>query len=132
MVVQEHLEDGLVRTYSNAGFKVHGGSPEGDYDIVYDPEDTNRQYVETNIPVDTPIKIAEVSKRKFYNSLAEVEVWSQIETFLKENELWNDFLFAKPTLALNDSLITSISAELKTNLEFTDEQVTQLISESLD
>ena len=56
MIVQQHLDDGLVCTYSNAGFKVHGGFPEADYDIVYDPEDSNRQYVETNIPVDGPVQ----------------------------------------------------------------------------
>lgn len=56
MIIQEHLDNGLVRTYSNAGFKIHGGSPEGDYDVVYDPEDQHREYVETNIPVDAPVQ----------------------------------------------------------------------------
>ena len=52
MIIQETLDNGLIRTYSNAGFKVHGGMPEADYDVAYDPEDAHREYTETNIPVD--------------------------------------------------------------------------------
>ena len=51
-IVQEHFWIGdkeYVRTYSNAGYKVHGGFPEGDYDELEDPADMNRTYTETNI-----------------------------------------------------------------------------------
>ena len=43
----------FVRTYSNAGFMIHGGSPEGDYSEACDPAELNRTYTETNIPVDS-------------------------------------------------------------------------------
>ena len=39
-IVQEHFfisEREFIRTYSDSGFKVHGGSPESDYDIAEDP-----------------------------------------------------------------------------------------------
>ena len=42
----------FVKTYSNAGMKIHGGSPEADYDEAVDPADSGRTYVETDIPID--------------------------------------------------------------------------------
>lgn len=52
MIIQEQLENGLVKTYSNLGLKIHGGFPEGDYDEAIDPADAGRTYVETDIPID--------------------------------------------------------------------------------
>ena len=51
-VVQEQISDNLIKTYSDAGFKIHGGSPEADYDAAVDPISAGRTYVETTIPVD--------------------------------------------------------------------------------
>ena len=42
----------FVRTYSDAGFYIRGGSPEGDYSEAVDPADLNRTYTETNIPIE--------------------------------------------------------------------------------
>lgn len=42
----------FIRTYSDAGLKIHGGSPEADYDEALDPADLGRTYTETDIPVD--------------------------------------------------------------------------------
>ena len=46
-------EDGvrLVRFYSDQGMMIHGGFPEGDYAESIDPEDANRTYTETDIPI---------------------------------------------------------------------------------
>ena len=55
MIVQEHYtvnERDFVRTYSDVGMKVHGGSPEADYDVAEDPVEFNRTYTETDIPID--------------------------------------------------------------------------------
>lgn len=41
-----------IRTYSDAGVKIHGGFPEADYDEAVDPADSGRTYVETDIPID--------------------------------------------------------------------------------
>ena len=32
--------------------KIHGGYPESDYDEAYDPIDSGRTYVETDIPIE--------------------------------------------------------------------------------
>ena len=53
MVIYEELENGTVKAYSNLGKKIHGGSPEGTYDVVYDPKDAHRTYVETEEYIDT-------------------------------------------------------------------------------
>lgn len=41
-----------VHTYSDSGFMIHGGSPEGDYEDAYDPVGSGRIYTETDIPIE--------------------------------------------------------------------------------
>lgn len=56
-IVQEHFmvgETEFVRTYSDSGMLIHGGFPEGDYDVAEDPASFNRTYTETNIPAENP------------------------------------------------------------------------------
>lgn len=48
-----------VKTYSDSGFYIHGGQPESDYSEAIDPAEFNRQYTETNIPIDTDESEAE-------------------------------------------------------------------------
>ena len=43
----------FIRTYSDAGFKIRGGSPESDYAEAIDPAEFNRIYIETDIPIET-------------------------------------------------------------------------------
>lgn len=50
MIIQE-LIDNNYHTYSDAGVKIHGGMPESDYNEAYDV--IQRQYTETDIPIDT-------------------------------------------------------------------------------
>lgn len=55
MIVQEHFlvgERDFIRTYSDRGVKIHGGSPEADYDVAEDPAEFGRTYIETDIPID--------------------------------------------------------------------------------
>ena len=64
MVITEYYrtrEDGvvLVRSYSDKGVYIHGGYPEGDYAEVIDPQDANRTYVETDIPIEETEATAE-------------------------------------------------------------------------
>lgn len=51
MIVQEDIGNGLTKTYSDAGFMIFGGSPEGLYAEAVDPTELHRTYVETDIPV---------------------------------------------------------------------------------
>lgn len=55
MVVYESFKSGeaeMVRAYSDKGVKIHGGMPEGDYDVAEDPASLGRTYTETDIPID--------------------------------------------------------------------------------
>ena len=42
----------FIRTYSDAGYMIHGGSPEADYAEAIDPAEFNRTYTETDIPIE--------------------------------------------------------------------------------
>lgn len=50
----------FVRTYSDAGYYIHGGSPEADYSEAYDPAEFGRTYTETNIPIEDGTTAEEV------------------------------------------------------------------------
>lgn len=54
-IIQEHFTVGerdFVRTYSDSGFMIHGGSPEADYSEATDPAELGRTYTETDIPIE--------------------------------------------------------------------------------
>lgn len=42
----------FIRTYSDRGMMIHGGSPEADYAEALDPAEFGRTYIETNIPIE--------------------------------------------------------------------------------
>lgn len=42
----------FIRTYSDKGMMIHGGSPEADYSEALDPAELGRTYTETDIPID--------------------------------------------------------------------------------
>lgn len=50
----------FIRTYSDSGMMIHGGSPESDYAEALDPAELGRTYTETNIPIDTDIDAEEI------------------------------------------------------------------------
>lgn len=52
MIKTETLENGYIKTYSDEGFYIHGGFPEGDYAQAIDPPEFNRTYTETNRYID--------------------------------------------------------------------------------
>ena len=56
MVIYENIEINgrpFIKSYSDKGVMIHGGSPEADYNESLDPAEFNRTYTETNIPIDT-------------------------------------------------------------------------------
>lgn len=57
MIVQEIINETLVRTYSDRNVYIHGGFPEADYAEAIDPISLNRTYVETDIPI--PVEATE-------------------------------------------------------------------------
>lgn len=50
----------FVRSYSDAGYYIHGGMPEGDYAEAIDPAELGRTYTETNIPIEDDTTAEEV------------------------------------------------------------------------
>lgn len=55
MIKQETITIGqkqFIRTWSDAGMKIHGGFPEADYDEALDPAELGRTYTETDIPIE--------------------------------------------------------------------------------
>lgn len=70
MIVQEHFlvgERDFIRTYSNRGMMIHGGSPEADYDVAEDSAEFGRTYTETDIPIDA--EAAEADKAEAFDIL---------------------------------------------------------------
>ena len=53
MIRQEQLDETLVRTYSDRGVYIFGGEPEGNYDEAIDPIGVIREYIETDIPIES-------------------------------------------------------------------------------
>ena len=51
MIVQEIINETLVRSYSDRNVYIHGGYPEADYMESIDPIAMNRVFVETDIPI---------------------------------------------------------------------------------
>ena len=52
MIVQEQINETLVRTYSNMGMYIQGGNPEGLYVDAIDLISEHKTYVETGIPIE--------------------------------------------------------------------------------
>ena len=50
-VIYEDVKDGLVKSHSDSGFYIHGGSPENDYAEAIDPKNLNRKYTETSTKI---------------------------------------------------------------------------------
>ena len=50
----------FIRTYSDNGMMMHGGSPEADYAEALDPADLGREYTETDIPIESESDAEEI------------------------------------------------------------------------
>lgn len=58
MIIKEYYDtrpDGVVleRTYSDQNFKIQSVETGAIYDDAIDPQELNRQYTETDIPIET-------------------------------------------------------------------------------
>ena len=58
MIIQEIIEGNtaLVKTYSDKGLKIRKIGTDEIYDEAIDPKKFNRQYEETDIPIDVVIE----------------------------------------------------------------------------
>lgn len=59
-MIKTEIIGNLIKTYSDLGMKIHGGFPEADYDEAYDPIDSGRTYVETDIPIEEDVSAEEI------------------------------------------------------------------------
>lgn len=59
-MIKTEIINNLVHTWSDRGVKIHGGFPEADYDEAYDPIDSGRTYVETDIPIEEDVSAEEI------------------------------------------------------------------------
>lgn len=50
----------FIRTYSDSGYMIHGGSPEADYSEALDPAELGRTYTETDIPIEDEATAEEI------------------------------------------------------------------------
>ena len=50
----------FIRTYSDKGMYIHGGSPEADYSEALDPAELGRTYTETDVPVEDEATAEEI------------------------------------------------------------------------
>ena len=135
MIVQEDLGNGIVRTYSNSGVKVHGGSPEADYDVAYDPVDAHRKYTETDIPVDDPPPpepgFRELSRVKLYRKFRSLGIWEQVKAWMQSQEgVWEEWEYST-TLDENNELVVDAKAALRDNFGLTDDEIEGIVSESV-
>lgn len=54
MIKTEMYSEDLIKTYSDAGFKIMQEGTGAIYDEAIDPISMNRTYTETNIPIEEP------------------------------------------------------------------------------
>ena len=52
-IVTENIDNKFIKTYSDAGYYIHGGQPEADYAEAIDPITSGRTYTETDIKIPT-------------------------------------------------------------------------------
>lgn len=122
MIVREDLENGLVRVYSDKGVKIRGGNPQGNYDITYIPSSaTDRQYVETDIPVDKGSGPAQYSKVKILLAAKEDGTSQQLMSFIESNKeiefIWHDSNVIEDNALLTSYMPLICSAMNKTEDE---------------
>ena len=52
MIIQEQIENDLVKTYSDKGFMIRKKGTDELYSEAIDPKRFNREYEETDIPIE--------------------------------------------------------------------------------
>lgn len=66
MIIQEIIDDMVIRTYSDKGVYIYGGNPKGNWADAIDLIENHMEYTETDIPIPpqemTEEEYAEVGK----------------------------------------------------------------------
>ena len=88
-VIYEDQPDGSVKAYSDQHKKIFGGFPEAEYDVVYDPKDAHRTYIETDHWIDSiPKPTCKIFSRLYLEmAIARLGLIDQFDALLKGIEL---------------------------------------------
>ena len=138
-VIYEDQPDGTVKAYSDQHKKIFGGFPEAEYDVVYDPKDVHRTYVETDHWIDS---IPEQNTRVFSKMYLELALFKAglleaVDNFIDSQTITNEQGQTLPLRRLYDTALTfsedneyfnKFKSELQTILGLTDEQVEEILS----
>ena len=138
-VIYEDQPNGTVKAYSDQHKKIFGGFPEAEYDVVYDPKDAHRTYVETDHWIDS---IPEQNTRVFSKMYLELALFKAglleaVDNFIDSQTITNEQGQTLPLRRLYDTALTfsedneyfnKFKSELQTILGLTDEQVEEILS----
>ena len=67
MIIQEQIENDLVKTYSDKGMMIRKIGTDELYSEAIDPKKFNREYEETDIPIEQHDEIDEVLEDEHRN-----------------------------------------------------------------
>lgn len=131
MIVIENLEEGMTRAYSNKGVKIHGGFPEGDYDIVYYPTDSAQTFVETNTPIDEDVRPKDLSRVKLYRKFKAMGIWDRVKAWMQSQDgVWEEWEYST-TLERENQLVKTAIKVLKEQFGLSDDVITEIIESSV-
>ncbi len=68
-MIKTETIDGMIHTWSDAGYYIHGGDPEADYDAALDPADNPRTYTETDRLIIDPTEDEEATEDDYIEAL---------------------------------------------------------------
>ena len=138
-VIYEEQPNGTVKAYSDQHKKIFGGFPEAEYDVVYDPKDAHRTYVETDHWIDS---IPEQTTRVFSKMYLELALFKAglleaVDNFIDSQTITNEQGQTLPLRRLYDTALTfsedneyfdKFKSELQAILGLTDGQVEEILS----
>ena len=138
-VIYEEQSDGRVKAYSDQHKKIFGGFPEAEYDVVYDPKDAHRTYVETDHWIDSmPEQTTRVFSKMYLElALFKAGLLEAVDNFIDSQTITNEQGQTLPLRRLYDTALTfsedneyfdKFKSELQAILGLTDEQVEEILS----
>ena len=138
-VIYEEQPNGTVKAYSDQHKKIFGGFPEAEYDVVYDPKDAHRTYVETDHWIDSmPEQTGRVFSKMYLElALFKAGLLEAVDNFIDSQTITNEQGQTLPLRRLYDTALTfsedneyfnKFKSELQTILGLTDGQVEEILS----
>ena len=141
-VIYEEQPDGRVKAYSDQHKKIFGGFPEAEYDVVYDPKDAHRTYVETDHWIDSmPEQTGRIFSKMYLElALFKAGLLEAVDNFIDSQTITNEQGQTLPlrrlyntalTFSDNNEYFSQFSTALQAQLGLTDEQVNAILAVSI-